>query len=102
MWKNNAHVSNGSLKWKLFKKTNKAFVSRLAQNMQSHGAAAKLSAEQGEYFFKETLTPALDKVSHDPACICNEEESGFMRNFSTVGHRVGERRRREFVARRRG
>ena len=52
MWKNNAHVSNGPMKCsfgktrcKLFKKKNKAFVSRLAQNMDSRRAAAKLSAD---------------------------------------------------------
>ena len=58
MWKNIAHVWNGSLKcsfgktwWKLFKKRNKQFVSHLAQNMESQRAAAKVSAQQwGEFF----------------------------------------------------
>ena len=46
--------------------------------------------------------PALEEVSHDPACIWNEDESGFMRIFSTMGQRVWVRRGRSFVARRRG
>ena len=109
MWKNNVHVLSRSLKcsfgktwWNLFKKRNKVFVSRLAQNMESQRAAAKLSADQRKQFFNETLRPALENLSHDPACIGNEDESGFMRNFSTVGQRVWVRRRRRFVARRRG
>ena len=56
-------------------------MSRLAQNMESQRAAAKLSAQQWEQLFNETLRPTLEKVSHDLACIWNEDESGFMRNF---------------------
>ena len=97
MRKNIAHVSNGSVKcsfgktwWKVFKKRDKAFLSRLAQNMEYQRAAAKLTAVQWEQFFNETLRPALEKVSHDLACIWNEDES-FMCNFSTVGQRISVR-----------
>ena len=107
MRKNIMHVSDGSLKcsfekgwWALFKTRNKEFLSRLAQNIKSQTAAARRSAPQWEYLITETLRLAIKKVSHDPACIWNGDESCFMRNLSTMGQGAWVTRRRRFVARR--
>ena len=87
---------------KLFKRRNSDFVSRLAQNVESQRASARLSPQQWTEFFNNHLKPGLEKVAYNPCHIWNEDESGFFRQFTTVGQRVWVRKGRKTVARRRG
>ena len=92
----------GKTWWKLFKRRNSDFVSRLAQNVESQRASARLSPQQWTEFFNTHLKPGLEKVAYNPCHIWNEDESGFFRQFTTVGQRVWVRKGRKTVARRRG
>ena len=62
---------------KLFKRRNSDFVSRLAQNVKSQRASARLSPQQWTELFNNHLKPGLEKVAYNPCHICNEDESGF-------------------------
>ena len=92
----------GKTWWKLFKRRNSDFVSRLAQNVESQRASARLSPQQWTGFFNNHFKPGLEKVAYNPCHIWNEDESGFFRQFTTVGQRVWVREGRKTVARRRG
>ena len=92
----------GKTWWKLFNRRNSDFVSRLAQNVESQRASTRLSPQQWTEFFSNHLKPALEKVAYNPSHIWNEDESGFFRQFTTVGQRVWVRKGRKTVARRRG
>ena len=92
----------GKTWWKLFKRCNSDFVSRLAQNDESQHASARLSPQQWTEFFNNHLKPGLEKVAYNPCHIWNEDESGIFRQFTTVGQRVWVRKGRKTVAQRRG
>ena len=92
----------GKTWWKLFKRRNSDFVSRLAQNVESQRASARLSPQQWTEFFNNHLKPGLEKVAYNASHIWNEDESGVFRQFTTVGQRVWVRKGRKTVARRRG
>ena len=92
----------GKTWWKLFKRRNSDFVSRLAQNVESQCASARLSPQQWTEFFNNHLKPGLEKVAYNPCHIWNEDESRFFRQFTTVGQRVWVTKGRKTVARRRG
>ena len=53
----------GKTCWKLFKRRNSDFVSRLAQNVESQRASARLSPQQWKEFFNNHLKPGLQKVA---------------------------------------
>ena len=80
----------GKTGWKLFKRRSSAFVSRLA----------RLTPQQWTEFFNIHLKPGLKKVVYNPCHILNEDESGFVCQFSTVGQHVWVRKGRKTVARR--
>ena len=67
----------GKTWWKLFKRRNSDFVSRLAQNVESQHASACLSPQQWTEFFSNHLQPGLQNVAYNPCHIWNEDESGF-------------------------
>ena len=92
----------GKIWWKLFKRRNSDFVSRLAKNVESQRASARLSPQQWTEFFNNHLKRGLEKVAYNPCHIWNEDESRFFRQFTTVGQRVWVRKGRKTVARRRG
>ena len=69
----------GKTWWKLFKRRNSDFVSRLAQNVESQRASARLSPQQWTEFFNNHLTPGLEKAAYNPCHIWKEDESGFFR-----------------------
>ena len=92
----------GKTWWKLFKRRNSDFVSRLAQNVESQRAFARLSPQQRTEFFNNHLKPGLEKVAYNPCHIWNEDELGFFGQFTTVGQRVWVRKGRKTVAPRRG
>ena len=54
----------GKTWWKLFKCRNSDFVSRLAQNVKSQRASARLSPQQWTEFFNNHLKPLLEKVAY--------------------------------------
>ena len=62
----------GKTWWKLFKCRNSYFVSRLAQNVESQRACARLSPEQWTEFSNNHLKPGLEKVAYNPCHIWNE------------------------------
>ena len=86
-------------KWgKLFKRRNSDFVSRLAQNVEPQRASDCLSRQQWTEFFNNHLKPGLEKVAYNPCHMCNKDESGFFRQFTTVGQCVWVRKERKTVA----
>ena len=85
----------GKTWWKIFKRRNSDFVSRLAQNVDSQLASARLSPQQWTEFFNNHLKPGLEKVAYNPCHIWKEDESGFFRQFTTVGQRVWVRKGRK-------
>ena len=54
----------GKTWWKLFKCRNCDFVPRLAQNVESQRASARLSPQQWTEIFNNHLKPGLEKVSY--------------------------------------
>ena len=88
--------------WKLFKRRNSDFVSRLPQNVDSQRASACLDPQQWTEFFNNHLKPGLEKVAYNLCQIWNEDESGFFRQFTTVGQHVWVRKAIKTVARRSG
>ena len=74
----------GKTWWKLFKRRNSAFVSRLAQNVESQRASARLTPQQWTEFLNNHVKPGLEKVAYNPCHTWNEDKSGFFRQFSTV------------------
>ena len=92
----------GKTWWKMFKCRTSVFVSRIAQNVESQRACARLTPQQWTEFFHNHLKPCLEKVVYNPCHMWNEDESRFFRQFSTVGQRVWVRKGRKTMARRRG
>ena len=92
----------GKTWWKLFKRRNRDFVPRLAQNVESQRAFARLSPQQWVEFFNNHLRPGLEKIAYNHCHIWNQDESGCFRQFTMVGQRVWLRKGRKTVARRRG
>ena len=66
----------GKTWWKMFKRRKSDFVSRLAQNVESQRASARLSPQQWTEFFNNHLKPGLEKVAYNPCHIWNEDGSG--------------------------
>ena len=93
---------SGKTWWKPFKRRNSAFVSTLDQNVEPHRPSACLTTEQWTEFFDNHLKPGFEKAAYNPCHIWNENESGFLRQFSTVGQRVWVRKGRKTVAERHG
>ena len=56
----------GKTWWKLLKRRDIAFVSRLAQNVESQCASARLAPQQWTEFFNNHLKPGLKKVAYNP------------------------------------
>ena len=92
----------GKTWWKLFKRRNSAFISRLAQNDESQRASGLLTPQQLTELFKHHLKPGLKNVAYNLCGIWNEDESGLFRQFSVLGQRGWVRKGRKTVARRRG
>ena len=91
----------GKTWWKLFKHRNSDFVSRLAPNVESQRACARLSPQQRTKFFQKILKPGLETVAYNPCHIPKEDESELFRQFTTVGQRVwvrkGRKRKRQHI-----
>ena len=90
----------GETWWKLFKRRNSAFVSRLPPNVELQRAYARLTPQQWTESFNNHLKAGLEKVACNSYEIWNEDDVGFICQFSTVGQCVWVRKGRKTVARR--